>query len=192
MLTTFPREAVEGMVWDYSQVQLGTQSFNGSLQGIGSPGMAGIMYETKGEWEQLEAHVGYTKGVSKQRACKFVVIADQVTVYTSPEIHGGEEPQLIKVPITGARQVMVQIQPVTYGGTLGAAFGQPMLKKNLTAEEKNSPFVVELNGRRIPYNQLTAPTELPINIPIKPGETTYQVQVINDPATHRIQVKVTP
>ena len=185
------REAVEVMVWDYGTVNMGTQSFNGRLEGLGAPGVAAIGYDFKGGWEVLEAHVGYTKNVSKSRACKFSVLADQQTLYTSAEIHGGQEPEFIRVPIEGKKIVLLRIEPVSYGGTLGACFAEPMLKRGLTIEEKAMPYQVEINGARVPYDQVNAPTALPVLIPIKSGESTVQVKVVNDTQMRKVKITTT-
>ena len=190
-LVAHEREAVEGMVWDFGTVNMGTQSFNGRLEGLGAPGVAAIGYDFKGGWEVLEAHVGYTKNVSKNRACKFSVLADQQTLYTSGEIHGGQEPEFIRVPIEGKKIVLLRIEPVSYGGTLNACFGEPMLKRGLTAEEKATPYQVEINGARVPYDQVNAPTSLPVNLPIKSGESTVQVKIINDTQLRKVKITTT-
>ena len=190
-LVAHEREAVEGMVWDFGTVNLGTQSFNGRLEGLGAPGVAAIGYNFKGAWEVLEAHVGYTKNVSKNRVCKFSVLADQQTLYTSGEIHGGQEPEFIRVPIEGKKIVLLRIEPVSYGGTLNACFGEPMLKRGLTNEEKATPYQVEINGARVPYDQVNAPTSLPVNMPIKSGESTVQVKIINDTQLRKVKITTT-
>ncbi len=190
-LVAHEREAVEGMVWDYGTVNMGSQSFSGHLDGLGAPGVAAIGYDFKGGWEVLEAHVGYTKNVSKNRACKFSVLADQQTLYTSAEIHGGQEPEFIRVPIEGKKIVLLRIEPVTYGGTLGACFAEPMLKRGLTNEEKATPYQVEINGARIPYDQVNAPTALPVLVPIKAGESTVQVKIVNDPQMRKVKITTT-
>ncbi|MBN9415760.1 MAG: NPCBM/NEW2 domain-containing protein [Candidatus Eremiobacteraeota bacterium] len=190
-LVAHEREAVEGMVWDYGTVNMGTQSFNGRLEGLGAPGVAAIGYNFKGGWEVLEAHVGYTKNVSKNRVCKFSVLADQQTLYTSGEIHGGQEPEFIRVPIEGKKIVLLRIEPVSYGGTLNACFGEPMLKRGLTNEEKATPYQVEINGARVPYDQVNAPTSLPVNMPIKSGESTVQVKIINDTQLRKVKITTT-
>ncbi len=190
-LVAHEREAVEGMVWDYGSVNMGTQSFNGRLEGLGAPGVAAIGYDFKGNWEVLEAHIGYAKNVSKNRACKFSVLADQQTLYTSAEIHGGQEPEFIRVPIEGKKVVLLRIEPVTYGGTLGACFAEPMLKRGLTLEEKATPYQVEVNGARVPYDQVNAPTALPVMIPIRAGETSVQVKVVNDPQLRKVKITTT-
>ena len=190
-LVAHEREAVEGMVWDFGTVNMGSQSFNGRLEGLGAPGVAAIGYDLKGGWEVLEAHVGYTKNVSKNRACKFSVLADQQTLYTSGEIRGGQEPEFIRVPLEGKKIVLLRIEPVTYGGTLNACFGEPMLKRGLSAAEKAMPYQVEINGARVPYDQVNAPTSLPINVPIKTGESTVQVKINNDPQLRKVKITTT-
>lgn len=57
-----------------------------------------------------------------------------------------------------------------------------MLKRGLTNEEKATPYQVEINGARIPYDQVNAPTALPVLVPIKAGESTVQVKDRQRPA----------
>jgi hypothetical protein len=190
-LLSLEREAAEGMVWDLGPINLGGQSFNGSLQGLGS-GVAGIGYKVGGDWEMLEAHIGYTKNTSPKRSCKFSVIADQVPMYTSAEIRGGQEPEHIKVSIEGKQIILLRIEPISYGGTQGACFAAPMLKRGLTADEKASPYRIEVNGQKMPYDQFSAPAAVPLSLPVKPGETTYTVKVNHDPQQRKIQVTTSP
>jgi len=186
------REAVEGMVWETGPVTLGKMNMTGSLQGLGSPRSTGIGYELKGQWEQLEAYIGYVPKVSAKRSCRFVVVADGKELYRSNEIHGGEEPERIRLDVTGKNILVLSIEQVSYGGTLGACYGQPMLKRGLTAEEKAVPYRLEVNGRSLPYDQFSAPTSVPVELPVKPGETTYQVKVVHDVNGRRVQVVTTP
>lgn len=191
-LVAYPREASEGMNWDPGVVHMaGGQSFNGSLQGLGM-GVAGIGYDLKGEWEMLEAHIGYTKSVSPKRRCKFSVMADQQTIYTSPEFAGDQPPERIRVSLEGKRVIMLRIEPVTYGGSLGACFANPQLKRGLTAADKAVPYSIEVNGRGIPYDQFSAPDQVPIALPVKPGEATYTVKVLHDQQQRKVIITTTP
>lgn len=189
-LAAMEREAFEGMNWDMNPIELGTQTFTGRLEGLGAP-TAAIGYDLKGGWEVLEAHVGYTKNVSGGRKCKFSVVADQQTLYTSGEIKPGQEPEFIRVPIEGRKVILLRITPLTYGATQGACFAEPMLKRGLTAEQKATPYQVEINGTRVPYDQVNAPTTLPINVPIKAGESTVQVKVVNDTQLRKVKITTT-
>lgn len=191
-LVQFRREAVEGMIWDTNVFHIGNQTFNGTLQGIGSPGTSGIQYALDGEWDVLEANIGYSKGASNKRSCKFMVETEKGIVYESGEIKGGTEPEFVRVPMEGVKILIMRIQPISYGGTLGAAFAAPMLKKGLTADQKVTPYVIEVNGVRVPYDQSSAPKVLPITVPVKPGESVYQVKVTHDVEKRRVEVKTTP
>ncbi|MFN8606336.1 MAG: NPCBM/NEW2 domain-containing protein [Vulcanimicrobiota bacterium] len=186
-LVAMQREAVEGMVWDFSPVTLGSQTFNGRLEGLGA-GVCGIGYDLKGGWEVLEAHVGYTKNVSPSRKCRFSVVADQQTLYTSGEIKGGQEPEFIRVPVEGKKIILMRIEPISYGGTLNACFGEPMLKRGLTADQKATPYQVEVNGSRVPYDQVNAPASFPIILPITSGESTVQVKIVNDTQLRKLMI----
>lgn len=189
-LVAMEREAVEGMNWDFGTVTLGSQSFTGALEGLGARA-AGIGYDLKGGWEVLEAHVGYTKNTSSGRSCKFSVVADQVPLYTSGEIKGGQEPEFIRVPVEGRKIILMRIEPISYGGTLGACFAGPVLKRGLTNDEKATPYQVEINGARVPYDQVNAPSALPIMVPIKAGESTVQVKIVNDPQARKVKITTT-
>lgn len=191
-LVQMKREAVEGMFWDLTPVTLGSQSYSGSLQGMGSQRNTGIGYELNGEWELLEAHIGYLKNVSPKRSCRFVVTADGEQIYRSEEIKGGQEPELLRVPVVGKKIVLLSIEPVSYGGTLGACYGAPVVKRGLKPEEMATPYRVEINGTRVPFESYAAPSVLPISLPVKPGESTYQVKVVHDPKERRIQITTTP
>ena len=191
-LLALSREAMEGMFWDMAVVNLGSQSFNGSLQGMGSPGAAGIGYNVNGEWEMLEAHIGYLKNVSNKRSCKFSVLGDQLNLYTSGEIKGGQEPEQIKVSIEGKKIIMLRIEPISYGGTQGACFAAPTLRRGMSADEKAVPYRIEVNGQKMPYDQFNAPAAVPLALPVKPGEATYTVKVINDTQQRKIQVTTSP
>jgi hypothetical protein len=183
---------MEGMVWDLNPIFLGKQSFQGSLQGIGSPGSTGVGYNIKGDWDLLEAHIGYVKNVSPKRVCRFTVQADGETLFRSEEIHGGQEPELIRVPITGKKIIMLGIEPVSYGATLGACFAQPELKRGLAPNEMLQPYRIEMNGQRVPYTQYQAPKAVPVELPVKAGEATYQVKVVHDEKGRRIIITTTP
>ena len=189
-LVAMEREAVEGMNWDFGTVNMGSQSFTGGLEGLGARA-AGIGYDLKGGWEVLEAHVGYLKNTSSGRSCKFSVVADQHPIYTSGEIKGGQEPEFIRVPVEGRRIILLRIEPVSYGGTLGACFGCPTLKRGLSNEEKATPYQVEINGARVPYDQVNAPTAMPVLLPIKAGESTIQVKILNDPQARKVKITTT-
>ena len=191
-LVFLPREAMEGMVWDLNPITLGSRSFQGSLQGIGSPGATGIGYAVKGEWELLEAYVGYVKNVSPKRVCRFFVQADGQTIFRSEEIHGGQEPELIRVPIQGKKIIMLGIEQVSYGSTLGACYAQPELKRGLSPEEMMQPYNIEVNGQKVPYTQYQAPKTVPVDLPVKPGESVYQVKVTHDDKGRRIIITTTP
>ncbi|MBS2039946.1 NPCBM/NEW2 domain-containing protein [bacterium] len=186
-LVAMQREAVEGMVWDFSPVTLGTQTFNGRLEGLGA-GVCGIGYDLKGGWEVLEAHVGYTKNVSPSRKCRFTIMADQQPVYTSGEIRGGQEPEFIRVPVEGKKMILMRIEPISYGGTLNACFGEPMLKRGLTADQKATPYQVEVNGSRVPYDQVNPPATFPIILPITSGESNVQVKIVNDSQARKLKI----
>lgn len=191
-LVALTREAVEGMNWDMGVVNLGSQSFNGSLQGWGAPGVAGIGYDIKGDWELLDAHIGYTKNTSPKRSCKFSVLGDEVPLFTSGEIKGGQEPEHIKVSIEKKRIILLRIEPISYGGTLGACFAAPMLRRGLTAEDKAQPYQVEVNGQRVPYEQFSAPTSVPVILPVKTGEASYTVKIIHDAQQRKVKVTTSP
>lgn len=191
-LVALPREGIEGMVWEYGTIQLGTQTYSGSLQGIGSPGAAGIMYDLQGNWDVFEAYIGYRKGTSPKRTCKFVVQVDQETLYTSSEIKGGDEPEFVRVPIKGRKQMLVRIEPVSYGGTLGACYGGPVLRRGVPPEEMATPYQIEVNGQKVPYDQFSAPTVLPVNLPVKAGESNFQVKIVHDAEKRQIKVTTTP
>lgn len=190
-LVAFPREACEGMVWDMGSVSVGNQTFTGSLQGLGS-GPGAIQYKLDGDWEVLEAHLGYTKNTSTKRACKFIVEADKGVIYTSGEIHGGQEPEFMRVSVEGQKNLILRIQPLSYGATFGAVYANPVLKRGLTAEQKVTPYIIEVNGVRVPYDQASAPAVLPVTLPVKPGENTYQVKITHDPEKRRVEVKTSP
>jgi hypothetical protein len=191
-LVMFKREAIEGMIWDTNVVHLGNQTFNGSLQGIGSPGTGGIQYALDGEWDVLEAHIGYPKGTTPKRMCKFIVETEKGNVFESGEVKGGQEPEFIRVPMEGVKSLILRIQPISYGGTLGAAYAAPQLKRGLPPELKVTPYVIEINGTRVPFDQSTAPQVVPVSLPVKAGESVYQVRVFHDSEKRRIEVKTTP
>jgi hypothetical protein len=192
LLVALQREGVEGMVWDFSSVSIGKQSYQTSLQGIGSPGAALIVYKIDGKWETFESYIGYTKTQSSSRRCKFEVGADQQTLYTSEVIKGGQEAELIRVPIKGRNLLMLKIEAVSYDGTLGACFAAPKLRNGIPPEEQQMPYRIEINGSRLPYERFAAPSSVPVELPVKPGESTYQVKVIHDQENRRIQVQTTP
>lgn len=190
------REAIEGMEWTTSVVNLGKQSFSGGLTGLGQPGVCGVGYKIDGEWEVLEAYIGFTKNASSRNRAVFSVMADQQVIYTSEEVKAGpdQEPQLIRVPVEGKRIIMLRIEPKSYSGTLGATFGAPTLKRGLTAAEKVTPYVVEINGQRVPYEQSSAPpaVAVPLPVPGKAGEATYTVKVIHNTEGRKVQVIANP
>jgi len=180
------------MNWDMGVVHMaGGQSFNTSLQGLGM-GVAGIGYDLKGEWEMLEAYIGYTKSVSPKRRCKFSVVADQQPIYTSPEFAGDQPPERIRVSLEGKRVIMLRIEPLTYGGSLGACFANPQLKRGLTAADKATPYIIEINGRGLPYDQFSAPEQVPLSLPVKPGEATYTVKIVHDQQQRKITITTSP
>lgn len=190
------REAIEGMEWTTSVVNLGKQSFSGGLTGLGQPGVCGVGYDINGEWEVLEAYIGFTKNASSRNRAIFSVMADQQVIFTSDEIKAGpdQEPQLIRVPLEGRRIIMLRIEPKSYSGTLGATFGAPTLKRGLTAAEKVMPYGIEINGQKIPYEQSSAPPAVmvPLMVPGKAGEATYTVKVIHNTEGRKVQVLATP
>lgn len=192
LLVMLSREGVEGMVWDYGSVSIGKQSFQTSLQGIGSPGAALIVYKIDGQWETFESNIGFTKTQSGSRRCKFQVAADQQVLFTSEEVRGGQEAELIRVPIKGRTLLMLKIEPVSYDGTLGACFAAPKLRNGIPPEEQQMPYRIEINGVRMPYERFAPPTSVPVDMPIKPGETTYQVKVLHDQEKRSIKIQTTP
>lgn len=192
LLVMLQREGVEGMVWDYGSVSIGKQSFQTSLQGIGSPGAALIVYKIDGQWETFESNIGFTKTQSGSRRCKFQVQADQQVLFTSEEVRGGQEAELIRVPIKGRTLLMLKIEPVSYDGTLGACFAAPKLRNGIPPEEQQMPYRIEINGVRMPYERFAPPTSVPVDMPIKPGESTYQVKVLHDQEKRSIKIQTTP
>ena len=190
-LAAMTREAVEGMNWSMNPITLGSQTLTGSLTGWGAK-EAAIGYDIGGSWEVLEAYVGYTKNTSPRNKCRFSVVADQIPLYTSGEIAGGQEPEFIRVPVEGKKIILLRIEPITYGATLNACFAQPTLKRGLTADQKATPYQVEVNGSRVPYDQVNAPANFPIMLPITGGQSNYQVKIVNDTQLRKLQITTTP
>lgn len=191
-LVLLMREGVEGMVWETNAVQMGDQSYPGSIQGLGSPGTAVITYDLKGEWDVFEAYIGYKKNSSARRNAKFSVLADQQTLFTSDVMKGDSPPEFIRVNVQKRRLLQLRIEPNSYDSSLGACFGGPVLKRGVPPEEMTAPYRIDVNGKRIPYERFSAPAVLPVEIPIKAGESTFQVQVKHDTEKRQIQVITTP
>jgi len=194
-LVYFKRYTFESMVWDEGRVDLGKQSVTGFLQGLGAPGDSLIAYELEDSWDMLESLIGYPKTSAPGKSAIFEVQADGQTIYTSEPIKsGGEEPELIKVPIQGKRMIILRIHPEKYGSTSGATWGAPKLMKGLKPEDLVPPLTVEVNGHRTSVLQPGGkpPKEHMISIPLTPGTTEYRVKVIMDKANNKATITSEP
>ncbi len=190
-LVMFKRYTFESMVWDEGRVELGKESLTGYLQGLGAPGDSLIAYELEDQWDLLESLIGYPKSSAPGKEARFEVVADGKTIYTSEPIKsGGEEPELIKVPIKGAKMIILRIHPVKYGSTSGATWGGPKLMKGLKPEDLVPPLTVDVNGQRTSILQPGGkpPKEYFIPIPLSPGTTEYKVKVVMDKANNKATI----
>lgn len=190
-LVMFKRYTFESMVWDQGRVELGKESLTGYMQGLGAPGDSLIAYELEEPWDLLESLIGYPKTSAPGKESRFEVVADGKTIYTSEVIKsGGAEPELIKVPIHGAKMIILRIHPEKYGSTSGATWGAPKLMKGLKPEDLVPPLTVDVNGNRTSILQPGGkpPKEHFIPIPLTPGTTEYKVKVVMDKANNKATI----
>ena len=190
-LLGFMRESSECMMWETTPAKMGHKDVAGTLQGLGS-GEARVAYKLEGKYDVLEAWIGYLGSVSKGRSCRFEVITDGVSVFVSEPVASGTEPVKMRVPVKGRKYMVMGIKPDSYGATLGAAYGDPVLLSGVSPEDLKQPLTIDINGKRSQVDLPGGifPKELMVPVPLAPGDAEYRVNVVNDAAHNKVEIRI--
>lgn len=190
----FDRAGHENMIWLEQRVKLGDRRVNGYIQATGGRDEALIAWELKEKWDALDAVIGYISGAPEGRAATFSVEADNRTVFKSDPIKSKGHSEKIRVPLGGAKRLMLRITGDRYNETEGAAFGAPTLLKGLSAEDLAPPLKVVIDGKPttiIPPGGVM-PRSVNVPIPMRAGEFEYTVKVKYDENKRRTEVTTSP
>ncbi len=190
----FDRAGHENMIWLENRVKLGDRRVNGYIQATGGRDEAIIGWELKDKWDALDAVIGYISGAPEGRTCTFSVEADGRTVFKSDPIHSKGDSEKIRVPLNGAKKLLLRVTGDRYNETEGAAFGAPTLLRGLSADDLTPPLKVIIDGKSntiIPPGGVM-PKTIAVPVPMKPGEHEYTVKVKYDEDKRRTEVTTNP
>lgn len=177
-LAAMRRKFFANCIWSVDRARMHGQEVEGSLSGLGGSEDSMMVYELEHPFELFESWVGYLDGTPASRAAVFEVWADGAMLRRVGPLQSGEPPERIRVPIKGARVLTLRIFPERYDHTHGAAWGSPRLWTGLQGHMPGE-VLLDLDGRRQPVDPLVGRggTRLPVPIPLKEGEHTYQVRI---------------
>ena len=188
------RQGFENTIWMEQRTKIGTESVSGYIQGTGGGDDALMGFELDEEWDVLDATIGYLATSPEGRSAEFTVEANGAVLYTSGPIESKGQSSKIRVPLRGNKKILLRITAERYNGTAGAAWGAPMLLRNLPAGEIESSWSLQFEGAKSPLNGVGAPREVLVPLAV-PGEGThekvYTYKVRRDPETRTVIVERT-
>lgn len=181
----------ENIVWAEGRAKIGKESVSGYIQGLGGAGESRIAYNLKEDWDMLEVVVGYLSTAPEGRTATFTVEAGGVPIYKSGELHSKGPSERIRVPIRGHRQLMLTISGDRYNHTAGAAWGEPVLLRGLSAEQMETSWSLSVNGQKTPVPGSGPPPQvmMPLDVPVGDEEKVYTVKVRRDGETRTVIVE---
>lgn len=181
----------ENVLWASQRAKVGTDPVSGYIQGVGGRDDAIIAYNFKEDWDMLEATVGYLSTTPEGRTAEFTVEAGGKVLYSSGELRSKGPAHQIRVPIRGHRQVLLRISAERYNHTAGAAWGEPMLLRGLSAKEMETSWSLDVDGRKTPITTSGPPTKVLVPFDVPADEEVHNVKIRRDPETRTIIVERT-
>lgn len=84
-------------------------------RGLGTHAPAKLLFDVPPGFDWFEAEVGVDDETGGSGSVASAVALDGKTVFRSPTLHGGDPPVVIRIPLQGARQILLEATPADDG-----------------------------------------------------------------------------
>ncbi|MGM9999092.1 MAG: NPCBM/NEW2 domain-containing protein [Candidatus Bruticola sp.] len=156
---------------------MGSTDVESYITGLGGADAAIMQFEVNGKYDMFESWVGFSSNAPDNRICTFELWADNVLITKVGPMRSGDQPDILKADIKGAKMINLRMIPGKYNGTASAMWGDPKLLIGVEGTPLSDTLVVNVNGEVFKVNPQKVNNEVRINIPfsIKPGVHEYTV-----------------
>ncbi len=172
----------------------GNTSVESYITGLGGADAAVMQFEVNGKFDMFESWVGFSSHAPDSRICTFELWADNVLITKVGPLRAGDQPDILKGNIKGAKMINLRMIPGKYNGTASAMWGDPKLLVGVEGTAAAESLVVHVNGELFQANPSKTDQGERINIPfpIKPGLQEYTIITNYNKKDGRVDIQYNP
>ncbi|MGN0012304.1 MAG: NPCBM/NEW2 domain-containing protein [Candidatus Bruticola sp.] len=172
----------------------GNTSVESYITGLGGADAAIMQFEVNGKFDMFESWVGFSSHAPDSRVCTFELWADNVLITKVGPLRAGDQPDILKANIKGAKTINLRMIPGKYNGTASAMWGDPKLLVGVEGTSAAESLVVHVNGElfQATPSKTDKGEHISIPFPIQPGLQEYTVITNYNKKDGRVDIQYNP